>query len=300
MSRMTLVSDTFSQKVPCSWEARLAEWRTWQLARGLSLRTVDERGRLMARFAHETKVDPETVGYAVIVEWMASHDSGGAAPWSIGTRRTYHSVLCAWFGWLMRMEYRASNPMIKVGTVRTPPGQPRPVADEHLPRLFATRMHRRTRAMILLAGYAGLRVHEIAKLRGEDIDPIARTLTVRGKGGKVRTLPAADALVTLAADMPRRGWWFPSRSPEGHVQARSVSAMIGQVMRRAGIPGTAHSLRHWYATTLVDEGTDLRTVQELLRHASLATTQIYTQVSDERRREAVSRLDMLRATHGAA
>jgi site-specific recombinase XerD len=297
---MTLVPDTFSQKVPCSWEVRLSEWRTWQLARGLSLRTVDERGRLMARFAHETGADPETVEYAAIVEWMAGHDSGGGSPWSIGTRRTYHSVLCAWFGWLMRMEYRTSNPMIKVGTVRTPPGQPRPVADEHLPRLLSTRMHRRTRAMILLAGYAGLRVHEIAKLRGEDIDPIARTLTVRGKGGKVRTLPAAGALVELASEMPRRGWWFPSRSPEGHVQARSVSAMIGQVMRRAGIPGTAHSLRHWYATTLVDEGTDLRTVQELLRHASLATTQIYTHVSDERRREAVSRLDMLRASRGAA
>jgi integrase/recombinase XerD len=66
-------------------------------------------------------------------------------------------------------------------------------------------------------------------------------------------------------------------------------------MRRAGVAGTPHSLRHWYASTLLDDGADLRTVQELLRHTSIQTTQVYTKVRDERRVSAVDRLDPFRA-----
>ncbi|BDC71103.1 tyrosine-type recombinase/integrase [Prescottella equi] len=66
-------------------------------------------------------------------------------------------------------------------------------------------------------------------------------------------------------------------------------------MRRAGLQRTAHRLRHWYGTTLLDDGADLRVVQELLRHASLSTTQIYTKVPDGRRRTAVKALDPWRA-----
>ena len=271
------------------------QWRTWMLAAALSLRTVDERLRLLARFQLETECDPVTADYETVVEWLASGD------WSVSTKATYRSALAAWFAWLVKMEYRLDNPMVKVASPRPPARVPRPIADENLPVLLSTPMHSRTRVMILLAAYAGLRVHEVAKIRGQDFDLRARTLTVKGKGGVVRRLPLADALADIAATMPARGWWFPSRAPDGHVQARSVSAMIGQVMRRAGVPGTAHSLRHWYATTLVDEGVDLRTVQELLRHASLSTTQIYTKVSDARRRAGIDKLDVMRAVrHKAA
>ena len=102
--------------------------------------------------------------------------------------------------------------------------------------------------MVLLAALAGLRVHEIAKVRGEDVDIDDRTLRVTGKGGRSDTLPLHPLLVAAALTMPTRGWWFPanSRRPGDHVHPKSVSDIIGQAMRRAGIVGTPHALRHSY------------------------------------------------------
>lgn len=269
---------------------RVTEWETWQQAAGMSKRTIDERMRIIKRFIAAVG-DPECATYPQIVEWLATY-GGSVRPWSTATKAAYKSALSAWFGWLARMEYRADNPMVKIGSVRVPSREAHPVADEHLARLLATRMRRKTRVMILLCALAGLRVHEVAKVRGEEVDPIGGTITVRGKGGIVRQLPLSPILIEATRDMPARGWWFPSRAPEGHVQAKSVSAMIGAVMRRARIPGTAHSLRHTYATDLLKNGANLRTVQSLLRHASVATTQIYTQVDQEAMREAVESLKL--------
>lgn len=268
------------------------------LAQGLALRTVNERVRCVQRFAATTE-DIATVTHTPIVEWLATN-GGSARTWSPSTKATYRSALAAFFDWLVRMAYRTDDPMVKVGSVRVPAREARPVADEHLPRLLSTRMHHTTRVMIHLAAYAGLRVHEIAKLRGEDVDTVARTLLVKGKGGKTVRLPLAPALVDIAGTMPQRGWWFPTHSATGHILPSSVSYVVSEAMKRAGVPGTAHSLRHWFASTLVDEDVDIRTVQELLRHASLQTTQIYTRVSDERRRSAVDRLDMRRSEREAA
>jgi integrase/recombinase XerD len=194
------------------------------------------------------------------------------------------------------MEYRADNPMVKVAAPRYPERTPRPVSDDDLIRLLLTRMHHRTRAMVMLAALAGLRVSEIARVRGEDIDVSAPRLFVVGKGGTRKWLPLHPLLVDMAFEMPRRGWWFPANStrPGDHIHAKSVSDIVGQAMRRAGARGTPHSLRHWTGTTLLEDGADLRTVQECLRHKSVATTQGYTKVSDVRRHEAINRLDPFR------
>lgn len=175
---------------------------------------------------------------------------------------------------------------------KTPKGSPRPVSDIGLRELLEMRMHKRTRVMILLAALAGLRVHEIAKVRGEDIDIDARTLRVTGKGSRTDSIPLHNLLIAAALTMPARGWWFPanSRRPGQHLHSNSVSDIIGNAMRRAGVQGTPHSLRHWYGTNLVAAGADLRTVQTLLRHANLQTTAIYVQVADAKRVDAIDRL----------
>ncbi|TWS24404.1 tyrosine-type recombinase/integrase [Tsukamurella sputi] len=262
-------------------------WRIHQFSEGLSKRTVVERCATVLRFARDASVDPVAATTEHITEWLA----GGA--WSTSSRGVYHSHLRTWFDWLVRNGHRIDHPMAAMRKPKRPRAVPHPVAPGHLPLLLEGRMWPTTRAMILLATLAGLRVHEIARVRGQDIDRVAWTLRVRGKGDVVADVPLHPMLVEVAATMPTRGYWFPSSTrPSGHVAGKSVGERIGDVMRRKGVPGTAHHLRHTFATELLDSGADLRTVQELLRHASLATTQIYVRVHDRRKTEAIGRLDL--------
>lgn len=119
---------------------------------------------------------------------------------------------------------------------------------------------------------------------------------VKGKGKRLKSVPLHPELIEIASEMPGAGWWFPMRGYESeHVLPKSVSDIIGRTMRRAGVRGTPHCLRHWYATTMLENGVDIRVVQELLRHKSLATTQIYTKVPDGQRHDAIAGLDPWRA-----
>ncbi len=270
----------------------VASWESFQLAQGLSLRTIAERVGLARRVGVETGMDPAVLTAFAVIGWMAAHRS-----WTPGTRATYHASLRAWFRWLVEYGYRDDDPMAKTGRPRRPRGLPRPVSDPQLLALLATRMHARTRVMVLLAALAGARVSEVAAFRGEWVDLISGTITITGKGEVTRIVPLHHLLRAAAEKMPRRGYWFPSpKTPGAAVLGRSVSQIIGRVMRRADVAGTPHALRHWFGSTLVDDGADLRTVQALLGHASLATTQIYTAVSDSRRRAAIGRLDLYRGT----
>jgi integrase/recombinase XerD len=263
-------------------------WRTWQLAQGLSLRTITERTRIIAALAAACETRPDLITVDQIANWLAAHDW-----WRPSTRATYHASLRAWFSWLVQQGHRIDDPMAMLAKPRRPRGVPHPVTDDQLRRLLGIRMHRRTRVMILLACLAGLRVHEIAKIRGDDLDLDAHTIRVLGKGGVLAEIPLHGELVAIAATMPRTGWWFPSHTRAGRpVTGHSVTDIVGEAMRRAGIRSSAHSLRHWFGTSLVDGGADLRVAQTLLRHASLATTQIYTAVRDQRRVDAIGRLDL--------
>lgn len=269
----------------------IQEWMLWQLAARRAEVTVSERIRVIAQFKTETPSGALMATPIDIVRWMSKHTE-----WSASTAATYHSYLRAWFSWLCLMDYRGDNPMLKLAAPKYPERTPRPVSDDDLVRLLLSRMHHRTRVMVLLAALAGLRVSEVARVRGEDLDLSAPRMYVLGKGGTRKWVPLHPLLCEVALTMPRRGWWFPANATRSgsHVHSKSVSDIIGNAMRRAGIRGTPHSLRHWIGTTLLDDGADLRTVQEILRHKSVATTQIYTKVSDERRTEAVNRLDPYR------
>ncbi len=264
----------------------LQRYEIWMKGRGLSARTITDSMLTLRRLERVTRRPAHAVAALAISRFLADEALGPRS------RYTYHVQLAGFFRWLAN-EDGAPNIMAQIPRPRLPRSVPRPITTGQLQALLAVRMHKRTRVMILLAAFAGLRAHEIAKVRGQDVDPDARTLHVVGKGGHAATIPLHPVLVEAAETMPRHGWWFPanSRRPGQHVLSRGVVDAIGDAMRRGGIPGgTAHRLRHWYGTTLVASGTDLRTAQTLLRHSNLASTAIYTEVYDDRRIEAIDRL----------
>jgi site-specific recombinase XerD len=144
-------------------------------------------------------------------------------------------------------------------------------------------------AWLTLALYAGLRAHEIAKIRGEDVTE--DTIYVRGKGGVDAQIPTHPVVWALALDRPRTGWWFPSSaSTLGHVRSTSVSTETTKLFTANGIEGSIHRCRHTYATQLLRAGANIRVVQELMRHKSLSSTQIYTAVDEEELRNGIAGL----------
>jgi integrase/recombinase XerD len=147
----------------------------------------------------------------------------------------------------------------------------------------------RHRMMVLLAAYAGLRVHEIAKVHGRDVDREAWTLEVAGKGGKRARLPLHRTIIAEGYFFPVDGWWFPGQD-DGHISRQGAAKAIKDAMTRAGVKASPHQLRHYFGSTLLAKGADLREVQELMRHSSIASTQIYTEVPDARRAAAIARL----------
>lgn len=266
----------------------LDDWELWQCAQRLAPATVSERIRVIRQFYDETGVQPFAAQPLDVVRWLTKHDD-----WSDSTAAAYVSYLRAWFKWLQLVDRRVDNPMVKIQAPKVPERVARPIADIDVPKLLNAHMWTSTRAMILLALLAGLRVSEIARMKGQDIDFDGRLLWVKGKGKRLRSIPLHPLLVELATTMPATGWWFPMRGhPELPMLGKSVSDVIGRTMRRADVAGTPHSLRHWFGTSLLDSGNDLRTVQELLRHKSIQTTQIYTRVSTETQRDAIIGLSL--------
>lgn len=265
----------------------LEEFEIWQYAQSMSKRTVVERTAMLRRCARDTEADPTKFTPHQLASWLANQS------WSASTRSTYFGHLSAWHKWLQKTERRIDDPMIHLGRPRRPRRVPHPVSEEHMPILIETRMHKKTTVMVFLGSLQGLRAHEIAKVRGEEVDIVGGTLKVEGKGGVFAILPLHPEVAALAADMPRKGWWFPSRTdPKRSMRPKSVTNTLKALMVRADVPNTGHSLRHWFGTMLVDSGTDLRTTQELMRHASLADTQMYVTVKDKRKSEAIARLQL--------
>lgn len=265
-------------------------WTLTMQAQGLSQNTITERTRLIRQLARTTGTDPAALTPHTLTVFLASVEAPVTAD-------AYYSIARAWCSWLVRVGHRDDDPTMRVPRPRVPPARPRPITRDQLDAVLATPLRPATRMKILLAAFAGLRIHEIARVRGQDVDPAGGTLTVTGKGGRTDFLPAHPVILDQAGDYPRKGYWFPSSSRPGqHVAARTVGTVIARALRRAGIDATAHQLRHYFATSLLEAGVDSRIVQTLMRHASLATTGRYLGVTLTQQRRA---LDSLRIVASA-
>lgn len=259
-------------------EYEISAYRFWMIDRQLAERTVEQRSEFAARLLRAWgtwEVDQEAVR-AVL------------APYRGHTKRTYYDHFVALFTWLVATGRVASSPMPDVERPRKPKPRPRPLSAEDA-ALSLAEASGDLRAAILLGRYAGLRVHEIAKFAGEDID--SSSLYVYGKGGQASVLPTHPVLWDLAQLYPRRGFWFPSDlNASGHVTAHNLTMRISRHFHRLGIAGGSHRNRHLYGTNLLRSGANLRVVQELMRHADLNTTLLYLGVDELEKVAAINRL----------
>lgn len=208
-------------------------------------------------------------------------------PASANTRRLYRSRLGTLVDGLHQQGLVPASSVDLVDSLPTPKAQqgvPRPTDPDGVRRLL-TEASQEVRDMVALAVYAGMRVHEIAKVEGQHFEPVSDgyEIVIVGKGNKRRRVPARPELVAIFERRRTLGRFW-NYKPE------TVSRKIGDEMRRLGVGGRgqrAHTLRHRFATSALTVSGDIRVVQKLLGHSSPAVTAIYAEVEDGRSRQAV-------------
>ncbi|MCX7372776.1 MAG: tyrosine recombinase [Alphaproteobacteria bacterium] len=218
------------------------------------------------------------------------------------------SALRQLFRFLVREGIRADDPTELLDSPRLPAGLPKALSEAEVEALIdgAQRLPP-TRAPLAMAAvellYAsGLRASELVTLPAGALRADAPLIAVRGKGGKERLVPvsnrARDAVMDARGDAETRGrgravaarYLFPSRGKAGHFTRQGLGLLLKEAALAAGLDParvSPHVLRHSFATHLLGRGADLRSLQILLGHADIATTQVYTKVLEERLRAVV-------------
>ncbi len=263
-------------------------------------RTVDAYRRDLADLAGYLGRSPVAATSGDIEGWLADLRGRGQAPNSIARRaaaaRTFYRHLVA-------LGQRSDNPAADVDLPRRRQRLPRSLSLGEVERLIdaangTTPRSLRDRALVELLYGAGLRVSEAVGLERGAVDLEGRAVRCIGKGDKERVVPLGSQAVESVRRYLARGRPYLDRRhrPELFLNAQGgglTRAGAFLILRRlaasAGLdPGRVHPhlLRHSFATHLLEGGADLRSVQELLGHADLGTTELYTHVSDRRRREA--------------
>ena len=255
---------------------------------------------------------------AAAVEWLGVAGSSGPASVDRRALRRYlaHlganryasrtitrkvSVLRRYFDWARRTGRTEVDPTLGLAAPRGPSKLPQVLKDDQIRTLIDKPARAgdddardaRDLAIVELLYGSGLRVSELCGLRHEDLDLAQAQVRVWGKGSKQRLVPLSDPAVAAL-----RAWLQDHRASFVAVDSPAAAVFLNQrgramtprdvrrvIDRRSIVPTHPHALRHTFATHLLDGGADLRAVQELLGHADIATTQIYTHVSRERLRE---------------
>jgi integrase/recombinase XerD len=273
------------------------------LAARRSPRTVDAYRRDLAALQRFTGGEIAEATSQQLEAWIASMRADGLAPATVARRA---SAVRAYFRHLVLIGSKTENPAASLQLPRRPRTLPRALSPAETERLIeaatgSTPRTLRDRALVELLYGAGLRVSEAVGLDKASVAIEERIVRVLGKGGKERLVPlgrpAAEAVRRyLALGRPHLDRRY---RPELFLNARGgplTRAGAFLVLRRladkAGLePGRVHPhlLRHSFATHLLEGGADLRSVQEMLGHADLGTTERYTHVSDRRRRDVYFR-----------
>lgn len=236
--------------------------------------------------------DPRTLDRNDVRRALAAWREAGLSPRSIGRKL---ASLRAFFRFLVRDGVVEKNPAAGVATPRAPKKLPRVLTESEAEDACAPPEGNDPKALrdaaIFETLYAtGARVSELVGLDLDDLDLVGGSVRLLGKGNKTRLVPLTDlAQRALRAWCEVRPAYAPPRceavftSPRGRLSARQVHRIVSRrLSARAREGGSPHTFRHSFATHLLQRGADLRAVQELLGHASLATTEKYTHLTKER------------------
>jgi integrase/recombinase XerD len=262
----------------------LSDFALWLRANGCGERTITDRTKHVADFARHHPSFP-VVNPMHVSAWLGRQY---LAPWS---RATFYGHLRSYFTFAVENDVVDVDPMARMRRPQVPQGTPRPLNAEQVDTVLIAAAGRRNAnlgAWLTLALFAGLRAFEIARIRGQDVTQ--DSIHVVGKGGRGDDVPTHPAVWALAQDRPKVGYWFPTGSKSGHVTSMHVSTMTTGLFTACGIEGSIHRCRHTYATELLRAGTNIRIVQELMRHRSLNSTMIYTGTTEAERVAGISRL----------
>ena len=264
-------------------------------------------GDLRSLFEFVDQRSPEAglraLSLPVLRSWLASQASAGAARTTLARRTSAAKTFTAW---ATRRGLLDTDPAARLQVPkarRTLPAVLR--QDQAVDAMEAAKsgaaegdpLALRDRLIVELLYATGIRVSELCGLDVDDVDVHRRVLRVLGKGNKQRTVPLSDpARRAVESWLARRAEWLTASSAQAVFLGRQGGRLDPRVARRVvhqamhAIPQAPdvgpHGLRHAMATHLLEGGADLRSVQEMLGHASLATTQIYTHVSNERLKQA--------------
>ena len=296
---------------PMTWGEALAAYDRDLLARSMAERTRKAYGVDLGQFAawaKERGLAPGEVRHRDVRRFGAGLSSGGAAAATVARKL---AAVRGLFDFLVRTERVGQNPADLVSSPKKEDKLPRVLNGEQVRSLLEriparTPLELRDRAMLELAYSCGLRCEEIVNLDTGSFDFETEQLRVLGKGSKERLLPVGEPAQralrryldrgrhALASD-PREAALFLSKSGR-RLSSSDVTRRLALWVREAALAAgiSPHSLRHSFATHLLEGGADLRTIQELLGHASISTTQVYTRVDAARLREAYA------ATHPRA
>jgi integrase/recombinase XerD len=258
----------------------LAGYESWLRVNNCCANTVQDRVGVLADFARTHPSFPD-VTPGQITNWLGRE---GYAQW---TRGAYFGHLRSYYTFAMSVGIVDVDPMLGMKRPKKGKSVPRPLTPEQVATVMAA-ARPNTAAWLTLGLFAGLRAHEIAKIRGEDVEE--DQLYVFGKGGQGAYVPTHPKVWALALTRPRFGWWFPTSSAAGHVTNMSVSTTTSRLFAANGIEGSLHRCRHTFATELLRQGENIRVVQQLMRHESLTSTQMYTAVDECELRSAIRRL----------
>lgn len=261
-----------------SWAAAIDAWTRFLRSGGAPSTTIRTRTNHLRRFAAEAAPrGPWDVDDEYVADWTAEQS------WALETRRSYRSSLRSFYGWGVATHRVDESPAAGLPSVPQRPPMPRP-ASEPAYAAALTHAEPRERLMLRLAAEAGLRRGEVSRVHSRDVEPdlLGWSLRVHGKGGKLRKVPLTD---DLAAELRARpaGYTFPG-ADHGHLSPWWVGRLVAELLP-AGF--TMHTLRHRFATTAYTRSHDLLAVQQLLGHASPATTRAYVKIDDATARAVV-------------